>query len=288
MYTQYSARVILLSLFLDGSNQSGPSQSHRCYRDTAQYTATCLERKPVTSYASRQLQLFGANLRLGKSVICSKIIEHIQDNTDMLVIYYFCSHRQLSSGLSNEILRNLATQLLAAKKELAPYILETFANNGLRPTKKSLGIILEKLITSVDKAVRIVVDGLDECSRDDYEEVIEDLLSIRGPSAGACKTLIASQKLASISKLLLLKPTVRLDDYAENVNFTISSYVNSQLHNLHDDFSSELIEDLGHQIMTKAHGQSVSKSLQSSTDLIHARDVPLGQIGNVRFRVSLF
>jgi len=202
----------------------------------------------------------------------------------MLVVYYFCSPRQLTLGLSNELLRNLATQLLAAKKEFAPYILD----NGLRPTKKILGIILEKLITSVDKAVRIIVDGLDECSRDDYEEAIEDLLSIRGPSAGACKILIASQKLASISKLLQLKPTVRLDDYAENVNHTISSYVNSHLRSLHHDFSSELIEDLGHQIMTKAHGQFVSEFLPTLNDLIHARDVPLGQISNVRLRIPVF
>lgn len=206
----------------------------------------------------------------------------------MLVVYYFCSPRQLTLGLSNELLRNLATQLLAAKKEFAPYILDKFANNGLRPTKKILGIILEKLITSVDKAVRIIVDGLDECSRDDYEEAIEDLLSIRGQSAGACKILIASQKLASISKLLQLKPTVRLDDYAENVNHTISSYVNSHLRSLHHDFSSELIEDLGHQIMTKAHGQFVSEFLPTLNDLIHARDVPLGQISNVRLRIPVF
>jgi len=224
----------------------------------------------------------GADLFIGKSIICSKIIGHIQDTTDTLVIYYFCSHRQLSLGLSSEILRNLATQLLAAKKELAPYILETFANNGLRPTKKSLGIILEKLIASADKAVRIVVDGLDECSRDDYEEVIEDLLVIKGPSAGACKILIASQKIASMSKLLQLKPTVRLDDYPENVNHTISLYVNSQLRNLHHEFSSELIEDLGYQIMTKAHGNYIPESLRSPIDLIYARDVSLGQIGNVR------
>lgn len=205
----------------------------------------------------------------------------------MLVIYYFCSHRQLSLGLSNEILRNLATQLLAAKKELAPYILETFANKGLRPTKKSLGIILEKLIASVDVAVRIVVDGLDECSRDDYEEVIEDLLVIKGPSAGACKILIASEKIAPIYRLLQSKPTVRLDDYAENVNHTVSSYVNSQLHNLHHEISSELIEDLGYQIMTKVHGKCNPETLRSPIDLIYARDVSLGQIGNVRSQIPL-
>jgi len=94
--------------------------------------------------------------------MCWKIIKRVQDHTDKLIVYYLCSRRQLSLGLSNEVLRSLVTQLLAAKKELAPYILDTFANTGLRTTKKSLGVTLEKLITSLDEAVRIVADGVDE------------------------------------------------------------------------------------------------------------------------------
>lgn len=187
-------------------------------------------------------------------MICAKVIEHIQHHPDMIVIFYFCSKQQTSLSLSNEVLRDLVTQLLVARKEFAPYILETFANNGLRPTKRSLGTILEKLLTTSDKAVRIVVDGLDEYPQDDHEEIIGDLLSIKGSSVGACKILISSQKISAISKLLHLKPTIRLEDHAESIDRTISSYVESQLRTLHRDFSSELIEDLGHQIIGKSNG----------------------------------
>lgn len=152
-------------------------------------------------------------------------------------------------------MRSLASQLLVHDTALSPYILETYASNGLRPVKKTLGAIMEKLISSLP-CVRIIVDGLDECPQIDHDEAIEDLLRIRGPSPGACKVLVSSRDIPSISRKIREKATVRLDDYAENVNLTISSYVNSRLSILHRDFSADLINDLGHQIITKAKGQS--------------------------------
>ena len=192
----------------------------------------------------------------GKSVICSKIVEHVQNITGMVVIFYFCHHHQNSQSQANEVLRTFTTQLLAANTELAPYILETFANNGLKPTKKHLGVILEKMIASFT-AVRIVVDGLDECPQSDQDEIIQDLLSIKGVTPGACKVLLSSRKLSSISRFLEARPTIRLDDNAGNVNSTISSFVHSQLELLRQKFDPIMIDELGRQILAKANGESL-------------------------------
>lgn len=143
--------------------------------------------------------------------------------------------------------------MLVANTELAPYILETFANQALRPTKKHLGVILEKLITSLP-SVRIVVDGLDECAMSEQEEIIGDLLRIKGSVAGACKTLLSCRKLPSISRLLQDKPTLRLDDHVESVNATISSFVHQRLGSLRRKFDDDLIDELEDQIITKADG----------------------------------
>ncbi len=148
----------------------------------------------------------------------------MQDATDGAVIFYFCGHRQTSQSPANDILRSFATQLLAANTELAPYILDTFANQALRPTRKHLGVIIERLITSLS-SVRVVVDGLDECAISEQEDIIGDLLSIKGSVPGACKILLSCRKVPSISRLLQEKPTLRLDDHAENVKSTISSFV---------------------------------------------------------------
>ena len=174
---------------------------------------------------------------------------------DGVVIFYFCSHYQISQSQANAILRSFATQLLAANNELAPYILDTFASQALRPTKKHLGVILEKLVTSLS-SVRIVVDGLDECSPSEQEEIIEDLLRIRGPVPGACKILLSSRKLPSIFKLLQAKPILRLDDHAESVNTTITSFVHQRLGSLRQNFNPDIIDELKGQIIAKANGTS--------------------------------
>lgn len=192
--------------------------------------------------------------KLGKSVICSKIIGHIRDDAGMAVAFFFCSHLQSSQRWPNEVLRSLSTQLLVANTGLAPYILETFANNGLRATKKSLGVIIEKLISSLSQ-VRIIVDGLDECAQNEHGEIIEDLLKIKGPTAGACKVLISSRKFTSISKLLRTKAVVRLDDYPDHVNVAISSFVHARLCDLHLRFNTDIVEELGRQIIAKANGE---------------------------------
>ena len=192
-------------------------------------------------------------LPIGKSVICSKIIEHLQDAEGQVVVYYFCSNRQILLRPANDILRSFACQLLVANTGLAPYILETYVNHGLRPTKKSLGAILEKSITSLP-SVRIVVDGVDECPQSDQDEIIDDLLRIKGPVPGACKTLLSSQRLPNILNMLYMKPTLRLDESFENVNLTIASFVRPRLGNLRQKFGCEIIDELGRQIVAKANG----------------------------------
>ena len=147
------------------------------------------------------------------------------------------------------------TQLLAANTELAPYILDTFANQALTPTKKILGAILEKLITSLS-SVKVVVDGLDECAASEQEEIIGDLLKIKGSVPGACKVLLSCRKVPSIFRLLRDKPTIRLDDYIENVKSTISSFVHQRLGSLRQNFDSAIIDDLEGEIMAKANGMS--------------------------------
>ena len=204
-------------------------------------------------------------MHAGKSVICSKIVEHIQENTDMTVIYDFCLHHQASQTQVTGILRSFASQLLSGNVSLAPYILETFASNGQKPTKKALGTILEKMITSL-QSLRIVIDGLDECLPDDQDEIIQDLLKIKGPAPGACKLLISSRKHRSISRWLHSKPSIRLDDNIENVNATISSFIYPRLQSLRDHFNPATVDDLGKVLLAKANGSSFLSMSTPSID----------------------
>ena len=190
----------------------------------------------------------------GKSVICSKVIEHIQTKNDVATGYYFCSHQQMSSKVADNVLRTLTVQLLAARVQFAPYVWETFADKGLRPSRKCVGEILEVLIQALP-CVRIVIDGLDECSQTDYEDIVGDLLNIRTPTLGTCKILFASRNISPISRLLPNKATLSLDDHVGNVNVTISSFVKSRLAGCSQEFRYEVVEGVKDQIIRKANGK---------------------------------
>lgn len=156
-------------------------------------------------------------------------------------------------------MRSLTAQLLAVDTPLAVYILEDFANNGLRPNKKSLGVILEKLIAALP-FVRLVVDGLDECLESDHREVIEDLLKVRGPKPGVCKILLSSRRMQSISRLLQNKTTIQLDSCTRHIDNNISIFVDRKLTGLRQTFPSSLLDELQQLITKKAHGSLDSDS----------------------------
>ena len=102
--------------------------------------------------------------------------------------------------------------------------------------------------------MRVVVDGLDERATSEQEEIIEDLQKIKGSVPGSCKIMLSCRKVPSIFRLLRDKPTLRLDDHAESVNATISSFVHQGLGSLRQAFDIDIIDELEGQIIAKANG----------------------------------
>ena len=199
-----------------------------------------------------------ANSSSGKSVICSKIIEYIQEKTDMAVLFYFCHYLQTSKERISEVLKSFTTQLLIANPGLAPYVLDTFVNNGVKPTKKILTEVLENLIAS-SKPIRLVVDGLDECSEIDQEELVKDLLRIGEISRAECKILFSSRANLCLNKLLNSRSSnFRVHDYSENINSDITAFVHEPLKRLRQTCEPGLIDELEGLILRRAHGMSIS------------------------------
>lgn len=202
---------------------------------------------------------------IGKSLICSKLVDHLQqkrlqDNKVSTVLFFFCRHDNGLSRSATEILRTFTTQLLAANLELAPYILETWASNGLRPSKRTLQEIIYRTIDSLS-SIRILVDGLDEWPQHECEEVIKDLLNIRshsnGRPAGRCKVLMSSRRLPAISKLIGHMPKLRLETCSKEVGISINAFVSSRLCQLSsklNKFNANLMDELKQKVFAKANG----------------------------------
>ena len=127
-------------------------------------------------------------------------------------------------------------------------------NQGFQATKKNLGLILEKLLGSLS-SLRIIVNGLDECPIDDLQEIIDDLLKLRGAVPGACKVLMASRDMRSISKLLQRQSKVELSKYTQCINDDIVTFFNPQLEALAKHLDQNTVDQLRNQIISKAKGE---------------------------------
>ncbi|KAG8532913.1 uncharacterized protein KY384_002791 [Bacidia gigantensis] len=185
----------------------------------------------------------------GKSVLCAKVIENIQAKAGMTVAFYFCHHNPPPNAIT-EVLGSISTQLLAANTNLAPFVLETFASNGLKPSRKALKEIISTLLDSLE-SVRLIVDGVDEWPQDEAAEVIDELLSLK--TTTRFKILIASRRLSMISAKLGVKEAMRLEDHADDVNASISAFVGSSLGQLRERFNGSLVDELQRQILDKAN-----------------------------------
>ena len=157
------------------------------------------------------------------------------------------------SPYGNEFLRSLSSQLLAKNPTLAPFILETYANHGQKPSKKSLSAILERLLVSLPY-VRILIDGIDEFPLPDQEELLDELHRLEETMPKSCKLLYSSRKTPLRQKRLDSKPTICLEDHAEHVKSAITSFVESQLGKLRLDFEPRVIESLRQKVVKKANG----------------------------------
>ncbi|KAL8857778.1 MAG: hypothetical protein Q9178_005678 [Gyalolechia marmorata] len=136
---------------------------------------------------------------------------------------------------------------------MAPYILDTFASNGLRPTIKSLRIIAERLIGSL-ASVRIIIDGIDETDPSHQKEIIEDLMGLKRSSQDSCKILMSTRRQPLISKLLQMKPTIRMENHADSMDSMISSFVHRKLSGLRQRHRTDTIDQVESQIVKKADG----------------------------------
>ena len=153
-----------------------------------------------------------------------------------------------------DILKNFITQILKANTDLAPYILETFANHGQLPSRRVLERIFEQIVDSTTH-LRIIVDGLDECSREDQEDILYNLGKVKGPSTGSHKLLICSRNIESMAALSHAFSVIRLEDNLEHVHLTIASYVRTRLESLGNRFTTSIIRRLENQILVKANGK---------------------------------
>ncbi|KAI8934434.1 hypothetical protein NX059_009166 [Plenodomus lindquistii] len=201
----------------------------------------------------------------GKSTLCSTLIQHAQSNA-FDVLFYFCTYLDNSAGTSSRILRSLASQIIQKHQDFAIHVYDVYFQSHPVPTRKALLCLLPELLQGIGP-VRLVIDGVDECSASDQVEVLKDMAQLHALSATLnCKVLIASRDTLNISRSMHRRRgnvvTTSLSDSQENLsmNRSIEHYIDGRLadlpsHLLDLDPDGSILAEVKQTLTIKSNGK---------------------------------
>ncbi|KAH7355162.1 hypothetical protein BKA65DRAFT_581895 [Rhexocercosporidium sp. MPI-PUGE-AT-0058] len=175
----------------------------------------------------------------GKSVMCTVVIDNLDKIESLNVCYYFCDNQDDGrDNPSERVLGVIATQLLRAHPELASLITNEFILPGLSSSLAQLRTLIPKLL-ELQPYTRIIIDGIDECSKIGQKSLVNELQSTcLGPKLHS-KILISSRKEPTINSKLEKKPKICLDENGK-VETDIRRYIDHKIQQIQSNFVGEL------------------------------------------------
>ncbi|CAN9085629.1 unnamed protein product [Alternaria alternata] len=212
----------------------------------------------------------------GKSVICSALVQHAENNS-VQVFYYFCSSlRSNADGpitRPNRLLRSIISEVIQKHQDLAIYVHDVYFMAHPVPSKKALLNLLPELLRGLG-SVRLIIDGIDEWVSRDQKDVLNDLSQIVSidKSSHICKVLVASRETMEISRSLRRKnksaTTISLSNGDEDlaISRSIARFVESKLSDLPDHFDeldpdASIMAYVKKTLIEKSHGMFLWVSL---------------------------
>lgn len=186
-----------------------------------------------------------ANIWEGKSVMTSRIIHFLQQDKQTTILYHFCTYVSSPSTRYGHILRSLVAKLLRGNSDLLAYVYEEYVLDRKTASPTNLEHLILTLLPSLSSerskvAVRIILDGLDECEEDQQQRIISILdRASRLPTTGTvCKVLVSSRDTPKLTRLLRRKPSISFKDEIAAVSKAIQYYIQKRL----NDMKLELLE----------------------------------------------
>jgi hypothetical protein len=189
---------------------------------------------------------------LGKSVICSYVIEKLLETPGIATCYYFCTSQE-KAGIPTRILRIIGMQLLRQNPDLATLISNEFVYKGMSCTSSQMRVLIPKLL-EITGSTRIIIDGLDECSSQDQRLVLEQLQTLCQRTSYRCKIIFASRRELLISRELYKMPNITLGRHF-NLDSDIHDYVRSKMAELPTE-NQALLERIEMVLVEKSDGNA--------------------------------
>jgi hypothetical protein len=206
------------------------------------------------------------DMAIGKSVMCSYVVDMLARVRQLDFCYYFCNNQDDGNdNPSEQILATIAIQLLRAHRELSSLITNEFVSRGLSSGLTQLRVLVPKLL-EMQPYTRIVVDGIDECSKGGQKALLNELRATCGHET-RCKILISSRKEPGIRDILDGKPKISLDKN-DKVESDIQRYISHKIQDLQSSFDgqfeSEVFNKIASLLAEKADGEYSQASKYTS------------------------
>jgi hypothetical protein len=146
----------------------------------------------------------------------------------------------------------MSLQLLRFNLDLASLIANQFVYRGLPCGMVQLRELVPQLLQTTSYT-RVVIDGVDECSRDDQKTILKEINALCVGPEMPSKVLYSSRKEVDIRDKLFGKPQIPLDGRHE-VELDIRLYVRNKIRQLRTS-DTELLNRIESILTRKANGE---------------------------------
>ncbi|KAF8064001.1 hypothetical protein FPV67DRAFT_1420628 [Lyophyllum atratum] len=195
--------------------------------------------EPWLSSPGSSLWLYGIS-GSGKSVLVSSVIDYLwrRKSSEEITLFHFCDFSNSESTDPINVLRTLLAQLLKhCEGSDSSDILEDLS--GKQSRGESPPSILDDLVdllrracaTSHWRRVFIVIDALDECSRDEREDLLGELVQL-APQSDRISLFVTSRREQDILEIFgngVNMTEIALTDHQGSMQHDIARHVSVQL-----------------------------------------------------------
>jgi hypothetical protein len=183
--------------------------------------------------------------------MCSYIVQTLTSTPGLTVCYHFCNSQD-SGNISHQILAIIVLQILRQHPEICTLIVNEFVYRGVSCGMAQLRVLVPNLLEIIANA-RIVVDGIDECSKENQKAILKELKGVYRSPTTRCKVLFSSRREVHIYKKLSEQPRISLDGRQE-VDWDIRSFVKYKMTKLRTS-DQDLLDKIESILVEKANGE---------------------------------
>lgn len=187
--------------------------------------------------------------------MCSYIVQTLTNTPGLTACYYFCNSKD-AGNVCHQILTIIVLQILRQRPDICTLIANEFVYRGVSCGMAQLRILVPQLLEVIAYA-RIVVDGIDECSKENQKAILKELQAVCTGPITRCKVLFSSRREIHILEKLSKQPQILLDGRKE-VDWDIRSFVKYKITRLRTS-DQDLLGRIESILVEKANGDQVQR-----------------------------